>query len=301
MDSKKGFITIATGKESYYKMAHNLLLSYRYHAATEAPFAIICDRVNEWTADFDKVVIIDDPSCSFFDKIRILDLCPFEETIFVDADCLAYRDLNDLWELFINSPDVGVLGETFPLDSGNGWWDQEILGDLKDLVDFKMDCQGGIYYVRKGKQLSAFKDTCNYVLNHFDKNDFRLYTDETIIALASSLHHFSPVQRWVEVFAYMPEAKFYAIDIHSGFLEYEWTRFPGPHYKNKYLIHFTTFHALNRWLYKREVFKLKRGPVDLSNFGDYLLLRFNHARHKLVMTFYRFFCNKRKYTMEIYA
>ena len=25
----KGFVTIATGKEEYYRLAHNLLLSYR--------------------------------------------------------------------------------------------------------------------------------------------------------------------------------------------------------------------------------------------------------------------------------
>ena len=282
-------------------MAHNLLLSYRYHAKTKTPFAILCDRENEWTADFDQVVIVEKPSYTVFDKLKLFDQCPFDETIFIEADCLAYRDLNGMWELFKDSPDLGLLGDTFPLDSEEGWWDQKILGDLRDKVDYKMDCQGGVCFIRKGERLQAIKETCNYIWKHYDKSQFRLYTEEVIMALASCVHHFLPVQRWVEVFAFMPESKFHAIDIPSGALEYEWTRFPGLHYKNKYLIHFTTFHTTNRWLYKREVFKLKRGPVGLSNLGDYLLLRVNHAWHKLVMSFYRFFDKKRKYTLEIYA
>ena len=52
----KGFVTIATGKEMYYAMARNLLMSYRFHNHGGPPFAIICDRENNYTEDFDDVV-----------------------------------------------------------------------------------------------------------------------------------------------------------------------------------------------------------------------------------------------------
>lgn len=136
-ETRRGFITVATGRELYFIMAHNLLLSYRYHAKTPVPFAILCDRQNEWTADFDQVVIIDRPANSYFDKMRILDLSPFDETIFIDADSLIYRDLTPLWDLFKDGPDVGVLGTVLPLDDGTGWWDIQNLGELGGRVDYK--------------------------------------------------------------------------------------------------------------------------------------------------------------------
>lgn len=39
-----GFLTIATGDEKYYKMAANLLQSYRYFSKPLFPFAILADR-----------------------------------------------------------------------------------------------------------------------------------------------------------------------------------------------------------------------------------------------------------------
>ena len=46
---RKGFVTIATGQERYYKLARNLLHSYRLFAKDPFPFAIISDRENEYT------------------------------------------------------------------------------------------------------------------------------------------------------------------------------------------------------------------------------------------------------------
>ena len=47
----RGFITIATGKELYYQLAKNLLLSYKLFTDQPYPFAIMCDRENEFTKD----------------------------------------------------------------------------------------------------------------------------------------------------------------------------------------------------------------------------------------------------------
>ena len=57
---RKGFVTIATGQERYYKLARNLLHSYRLFAKDPFPFAIISDRENEYTSEFDKVIVISD-------------------------------------------------------------------------------------------------------------------------------------------------------------------------------------------------------------------------------------------------
>ena len=291
-ETGRGFITVATGRELYFKMAHNLLLSYRYHAKTPVPFAILCDRRNEWTADFDQVVIIDRPANSYFDKMRILDLSPFDETIFIDADSLIYRDLTPLWDLFKDGPDVGVLGTVLPLDDGTGWWDIQNLGELGGRVDYKIMCQGGIYYVRNsGKDLPAFIETCRFIEKHYLEYHFRLFedsfSDEMIISLASCVHHFKPLKDWVDVFAYYPGVNHLSADILSGAVKFRWCFYPERLYKDSALIHFGTANARYKWLYHKEVFKLEQGAIRVSNIGnyffkyaDYCLLRIKHAIEK---------------------
>lgn len=289
----RGFVTIATGKETYYRLAHNLLLSYRYHAKSQEPFAILCDRNNRWTDDFDEAVIIDNPSGSYYDKMRILDLSPFDETIFIDADCLLLRDPNCLWNLFKNGPDVGVLGATFPLDADDGWWDADNLGVLRDRVDYKMICQGGIYYVRNsGKDIPAFIETCHFIEEHYLDYHFRRfedsYSDEMIISLASCVHHYLPAKDWMDVFAYYPAVKILAQDILSGTVEFRCILSPQRLYKDSILIHYGTANAKYKWSYHKEIFKLERGTISPCNWGEYSLKygeycvsRLGHASEKV--------------------
>ena len=84
----RGFITIATGKSHYYKIAANLLLSYRFFSKNPYPFAIIAEEHNEYTELFDDVIITTEAMRSFTDKFLLLKLCPYDETIFFDAETL---------------------------------------------------------------------------------------------------------------------------------------------------------------------------------------------------------------------
>lgn len=66
-----GFVTLAVGNEHYYKLAANLLQSYRLNGNSNAPFAIFADRENEYTVLFDKVILMDSPHLSYMDKLNI--------------------------------------------------------------------------------------------------------------------------------------------------------------------------------------------------------------------------------------
>ena len=149
MAAARGFITVATGRREYYVLAHNLLLSYRFHTKDPLPFAILCDRENTLTRDFDDVVVIDSPKRSFTDKFCILDLSPYDESIFIDADSLAYSALNGLWDVFKDAPPFGILGRACPPDSDRVWLDPGNAGIYKEKLEYLIICQGGIYYVRK--------------------------------------------------------------------------------------------------------------------------------------------------------
>ena len=69
--SRRGFVTIATGAERYYDIARNLLRSYRMFASINCPFAILCDRENEYTEEFDDVFLLEKAYCNYLDKLQL--------------------------------------------------------------------------------------------------------------------------------------------------------------------------------------------------------------------------------------
>ena len=105
----RGFVTLATGKDIYYQMAYNMLRSYRIHNQTY-PMAIICDRENEYTRSFDKVVLLADVKRDYRDKFRLLVDCPYDENIFIEPDCLIYRNLDHFWDLLSKESDFTSFG-----------------------------------------------------------------------------------------------------------------------------------------------------------------------------------------------
>ncbi|MBQ6421429.1 MAG: hypothetical protein IJK02_10185 [Clostridia bacterium] len=105
----RGFVTVATGKEEYYRQAYQLLRSFRlFHPDT--PFAILCDRENEYTRAFTDTVILKNAQRSYLDKFFLLTDCPYDENIFIETDCLIYRSLDSFWELLAKEYDLTAFG-----------------------------------------------------------------------------------------------------------------------------------------------------------------------------------------------
>lgn len=256
---ERGFVTMATGDISYFEVARNLLLSYRWFSRDPLPFAIICDRENEITAMFDRVVMIDRPVHSFLDKLRVPGLVPFDENIFIDSDCLAYRDLNGLWKLFSGSADFSVLGVAFPFRKGFGWFRREDTGIFRDRVKFSMLYQGGLFFCRKGK-LGEFSGTCRYILDNYGSFKFAGYpysdpVDETVFALASSVHGFRPAESYENVFCYYPLCHGIKADIGRGRLSYRYrSTWIYPH--GRYFLHWSMAEVKGE-AYRSEVARLK--------------------------------------------
>ena len=111
---RRGFVTIATGSEHYYQLARNLLRSYRRNGGGSFPFAIIAEEENRYTAEFDKVVWMPSPAHSYLDKLRLFECLPWEETVFIDADCLVYGRIDDWWACFEDAADFSCFGSTPP-------------------------------------------------------------------------------------------------------------------------------------------------------------------------------------------
>ena len=254
---------MATGETRYFKVAHNLLISYRRFSIKPLPFAIICDQENEFTADFDLVILIDNPRHSLVDKLLVPGLAPFDETIFIDADCLAYRDLNGLWRIFSHAGNFSCLGYTYPFHFTYGWIQREGSGVFRDDVQFSMVYQGGLFYMRKGR-LEAFIRTCEYILDHYDSFTFMGYpflgcyaggpTDELIFALASSVHGYKPARGYEEVFCYYPLCQSVKEDIRYGKLTYRY-KSTLTYPRGRYFLHWSMA-EVNGDLYRRETERL---------------------------------------------
>ena len=105
----RGFVTVATGNDFYYKCARTLLRSYRL-TNSKYPFAIICDRENEYTKEFDDVVILDNPQNNYLDKLRVLIDSPYDETFFIETDCIVYNNIECFFDLLAKEYDFSAFG-----------------------------------------------------------------------------------------------------------------------------------------------------------------------------------------------
>ena len=240
-DKSRGFATIATGFDNYYRIAENLLESYRLHCPEPMRFAIICDRENEITRQFDDVVILPDPQRSYLDKLHLPRYAPYDETIFIDADSLAYKNLNDFWDAFEGCSPFSAFGKDYPTDYRYAWFRKENAGRYANVITTIPDFVGGVYYLRKSPELDEYARTCEEVLEHYDELKFRQFdkpADETVNAMAMAIHGFKTAgDRSLPVCFYPGASQLYA-DLETGAVRYDSVyEQKGKIFEGAYIVH----------------------------------------------------------------
>ena len=238
----RGFITIATGNEKYYRLAQNLLLSYKLFCDHPMPFAIMCDRENDITAQFDQVVLLEHPLNTFWDKFALLVRAPYDETIFIDADCLAYADLNAYWDYFAAADDFTGCGTNYPIDSEKGLFQDGQVGEYNGRVHWKPDICGGLYFIRRGEICDALYQECQNICQHYEEYSWPDYcaphADETVLCLAMAVHGLHAMDADPTNYGHPWEATEMEHDIFTGKCTYttEW----HPKVSQGRLVHFGT-------------------------------------------------------------
>lgn len=214
----RGFVTVAVGEKKYYKLAENLLKSYKYSTNEPMPFAIIADKSNEITKLFDKVVLLKKPSCSYLDKLEMLNDPPFEENIFIDADCLIYGDINEYWKYF---PKRGTtcFGKSLPLTSQDGWSKINDIGEYKEKISFIPSLHGGIIFFRNDDLTKKIYTLAFEIAEQYSQYSFRYFknpADEPVLALSMAVNESHPIELKEDaarMFVFYPAVKKVHMDI----------------------------------------------------------------------------------------
>lgn len=198
MEQTKGFITVATGEEEYYQLAENLLRSYHLFCKKPLPFAVLADKKNIHTDKFDDVILFPNGATqSYLDKLSMGECLPYDINIFIDADCLAYGDLNQLFDYFESADNFSCFGRVLPLNDKTGWFEYENLGDLQKKVSYVVGLHGGIYYMRKGEVCrQIFRDAKAFVPDYLKfkfKGKFNNPGDEPLLALSMAVNGCRPI------------------------------------------------------------------------------------------------------------
>ena len=110
----RGFLTIAYGAANYVRMAKGLARSMRFHNP-RVRLAVVTDSDDRELARlFDTLIPFNAQFGSgVSQKLHVDQYTPFNETLFVDSDCLAFADPESLWEMYEGSIGFGVKGWSY--------------------------------------------------------------------------------------------------------------------------------------------------------------------------------------------
>ena len=222
--AKRGFITIATGDKYYYKLAANLLMSYKLKTHNPYPFAIIAEEENEYTALFDDVIIVKEVTRSFMDKFLLMKYCPYNETIFFDADILAYSDLNEYWNIFRDATDFSSIGKNCSINEDGAWYDIDGIGRYGDNLKYKVKVHSGICFIRNSEKIKKLYDDCVDIVNNYDKLTIKRFPsskDEATMGIAMPMNNMYATKELPEYLAVLPCLSYIKVSVLRNTLEYK--------------------------------------------------------------------------------
>lgn len=191
----RGILTIATGKQRYIDMAKTLAVSVRLNDPG-LKMAIVTDSSDpELSTLFDQI-IPHDPSIGtgIIQKINMYHYSPFDETLFIDADCMVVRPLGFLFDAF-SSLKISVLGKK--VYAGNMFGVE--IDELKKQfpLEYLLSFNGGTYYFKKSDQAAKVFETVTGLARNYGQLGLNLHrgerNEESVMSIAMGMHGVEPV------------------------------------------------------------------------------------------------------------
>lgn len=223
----RGFVTLAIGDEYYYKLARNMLRSYKlWNKDEKYPFAILCDRENEYTKDFDDVIIICPEHGKYTSKFELFLHSPYEENIFIEPDCLIYRNLSSLWEHLSEKYDFTAFG--WNEGESDVWFTRDVAKNYS--IDTIPIFNPGYLFIRSGEKCKDIYKDCIAITEYLEKCKEQLprcyvrdtLRDDPVLALAMLKNDCKCVAKpKVGKLLHLPSEKLICAHISKGVLKTE--------------------------------------------------------------------------------
>lgn len=198
----QGYITLATGPRPYLEMAINLLLSLRLNDPSRETCIVIDEGATlpeAYRGCVDHIIHLParDGYFGCLNKLRLNELSPFDESMFVDADCILVKnDMDRHWRKF-KSNGFNIAGGKV---TQGGWYDFDIQEVIKTLgIPYMVKMNSGVFYFKRGLETdNFFATTQSLVMQHkellgsFHRNKLQL-ADEPFIGVAFGMLGMEPV------------------------------------------------------------------------------------------------------------
>lgn len=200
MPDKRYVLTIATGKKLYLDMAVTLARSfYLWHHDDRIIFQLVTDFTDDdIAADIkSKIEIIKvkpgELGKGFSPKLHLDKLAGNGQTLFIDSDCLIYKNLTSVFDKF-NGQSVSVIGNYI---SSGDWFGDVAAVCSQFNISHLPKFNGGIYYLENGPVAVKVYQTARELEKKYDEIGFiRLRNrpnDEVLMALAMELNGQKPI------------------------------------------------------------------------------------------------------------
>ncbi len=191
--------TIATGSQVYLDYAINLARSFALHNEIEkTSFYIVTDQQCTLPEDLSFVKAAALPgevaSEGLTPKLYLDVLAPTEKALFLDSDCLIFRDLRFVFEHF-NGRYVSVVGVAV----ADGDWCGPPAATLCSRfgLDSMPRFNGGLYYVERGATATRVYETARQLRSQYDALGFHRHrtglNEEPLVSLAMAIHSQAPI------------------------------------------------------------------------------------------------------------
>ncbi|WP_144107718.1 hypothetical protein [Paraburkholderia sp. BCC1886] len=188
----KGYLVVAFGADRYINLAIALGRSLLLHEP-DTPRAVVTDCARTELSQIFTHVIPYDASfgSDVLQKMHIDLYSPFDETLFIDSDCLVVRPLIHVWKRF-EGRYFGAMGSRY-LRSGDR---DNFLNVERTLRNFRVDSlpkfNGGVYYFSRSDESNRFFEYARSLIPRHDEfcdASFRgVPADEALYSVAMAAH-----------------------------------------------------------------------------------------------------------------
>lgn len=185
-----GIITIAQGKRRYIDMSKMLALSLLENHPTIKRAVISDAPQDEFKGLFDIYIPYNKAfGTGLSQKLYLDKYSPFDETIFIDADCLVIKPLNGMIELVAPHSFV-VFGDQI----SSGEWFMDVASICKMFnVPSIPKFNGGVYYFKKGIVADSIYNYAREVADRYTDMGLKYLNgslnEEPVIAIAMAVNH----------------------------------------------------------------------------------------------------------------